>query len=801
MEILNQREYRTVILAALLHDVGKMLQRGSFGALDTTGKHPHVSSVFIGAFKDFFSRFVDFELFQALVQRHHEDPRLGSELICQNAPEKYKPLCYLVSQADNYSSSERGKKAESYQDYKLTPLVSVFNRINIGKEIPKNLKYRLNILSPEKAFPEDFEVYAADEFNSHLENFGEDFKKFDKTLKGSDFDTLISNLLTLLLKYTWCIPSNTQEQTPDISLFDHLKTTCAITACLYQYHAPHFVESEIKNHEAEKFVLLVGDLSGIQNYIFDITHVGAGGVAKRLRARSFQVNIFSEIISHKILHAFDLPLANILMSSGGKFYILLPNINDTAERIRAIITAADQWFYEQLHAEINVNIATMPIAGSGFRRYGDVLKNISMQLQRVKKRPFAAILSGNGIWDEGKMLLNVDYSSEESLCKGCGRFPGVKTEDGKTFCSRCEDDKAAGQLLPNAEYLAFYKDGSGEFKVFDYSYDILPKAYLREKAYLLVNISNPELHVACPSAHRFIANHISKFISDSDCDLCKNTNCSERGNARAGQPKFFECIANESTGRKMLGYLKADVDNLGAVFASGLEGNSTVSRVATLSRMLDTFFSGYMQYLIESNYPELYTVYTGGDDVLVIGPWDSIIHFAEELNAEFRRFTCNNNNLTLSAGIAFVKHNYPVFRAVEMADAVLDMSKDAEKDRLTVFGQTVTWDRLSEIIKDAQTLSAWLKGKEVSSGFARNLLIYSWMFNEFNKTGQTEFLRFLPLMTYDIARNLPPLDDKDPGRREIRKWAETLKDLDGRHLHALGIIANYALTANRGEEK
>jgi CRISPR-associated protein Csm1 len=58
----NRREYQTVILAALLHDIGKMLQRGSFGLLDTKGQHPQVSSDFVSAFKDYFSSFVDIDL-------------------------------------------------------------------------------------------------------------------------------------------------------------------------------------------------------------------------------------------------------------------------------------------------------------------------------------------------------------------------------------------------------------------------------------------------------------------------------------------------------------------------------------------------------------------------------------------------------------------------------------------------------------------------------------------------------------------------------------------------------------------
>ncbi len=164
------------------------------------------------------------------------------------------------------------------------------------------------------------------------------------------------------------------------------------------------------------------------------------------------------------------------------------------------------------------------------------------------------------------------------------------------------------------------------------------------------------------------------------------------------------------------------MDNLGKVFVCGLKGNNTISRIATLSRMLDVFFSGYMQQLIEVNYPEIYTVYSGGDDILVIGPWDSIIKFADELNTKFHEFTGNNENLTLSAGITFVKHNYPVFRAAGMADDFLDISKDKGKDRLTVFGHTVKWSEVSNIIQESERLEKWLKQKDVSVGFARNLL-------------------------------------------------------------------------------
>ncbi|MFH1027811.1 MAG: hypothetical protein V1791_07405, partial [Pseudomonadota bacterium] len=45
MSDFNQKEYQTVILAALMHDVGKMLHRGSNH--DFSGKHFEASAKFV----------------------------------------------------------------------------------------------------------------------------------------------------------------------------------------------------------------------------------------------------------------------------------------------------------------------------------------------------------------------------------------------------------------------------------------------------------------------------------------------------------------------------------------------------------------------------------------------------------------------------------------------------------------------------------------------------------------------------------------------------------------------------------
>lgn len=91
---LDKRIYQTVVLGGLLHDIGKFLQRGSFGSLNIEGKHPEVSARFVSAFQKYFEPTTDVSLLKTLVQRHHENPSIYPEdLLVQHANEDQKTLC------------------------------------------------------------------------------------------------------------------------------------------------------------------------------------------------------------------------------------------------------------------------------------------------------------------------------------------------------------------------------------------------------------------------------------------------------------------------------------------------------------------------------------------------------------------------------------------------------------------------------------------------------------------------------------------------------------------------------------
>jgi CRISPR-associated protein Csm1 len=261
-------------------------------------------------------------------------------------------------------------------------------------------------------------------------------------------------------------------------------------------------------------------------------------------------------------------------------------------------------------------------------------------------------------------------------------------------------------------------------------------------------------------------------------------------------------MADMADGRKLLGFFKADVDNLGRMLAFGLKRQShsldTISRQTTFSRLMDSFFTGYINSLVTSEYPECYTVYSGGDDLFFVGPWDKVLSLAEQINQDFRKFA-GNTGLTLSAGLNFARANYPVARAAEMADQALDTAKEKGRNRLTLLGTTLTWEEWSEVKNEWYYLQNLLDTHPAASAFGYNLLKMALMWKRY-RSGDTRGLRYHPLLAYNIKRNLD--ERRLP---ELNKWARRLltwppDEHTSKILDHLDIIVTLCLYGIRGRE-
>ena len=794
-------EYQTVVLAAFLHDIGKFLGRGKFKVLDK-GQHPWFSSTFISAHHSFFSTIADVSLLKELVQKHHENSRaFRPEHLVQSIEDRHtRTLAALVSKADNLASSERGKASEQYQDYRTTPLCSVIERLDRETDTGLRLRFHPHPLPSTGTnmraaiFAAEFAEYQLGEMNKLLESFGHSFTKCVKGCGNGqlDFECLSSHLTNLVYTHTWCIPSNTQEKVPDVSLFDHLKTTAAIAACLYQYHLQtnSLDEKSVRGTEMPRFLLVTGDISGIQQYIFGITSA-AGGVARKLRARSLFVQLCSEVAAHRVLHRLELPLWNLVMNSGGNFYLLVPNLPQVVATLEEIQKEIDMWFVQTMNGELALNLAWHPFGDDGFKPtdkpasgFSSVVSDVKTILSLKKQRRFAAIMQEGDSWRAGDFVVDVSYEGR-SACTSCHKFPGeIATADGKV-CIDCNRQSEIGSYLPKANCVWFFDSpGAGKLPILGYSVSIGGQPPRGESPYLAMKLNDTDLTDLsnCTADSKYMATHVA------------------RSNDRV---LTFGEIANAADGQKLLGFLKADVDRLGELFIFGLKRKDvsfdTISRQATLNRLLDMFFTGWLESLLNSEFKNCYTVFSGGDDLFFVGPWNEIISLAGRIQTDFTEFT-GNPQLTMSAGVAITKPDYPVARAADLVEAELKKSKNSEgKASITMLGTTLKWPGWAKVKAEWYFLRPITSDPaRVPAAFLYNMLAFADMWRRYRQENDILGLRLHPLLSHSISRNLDPKKT-----REVYQWVETIlrwppQESGKMVLDNLGLITTLCLYSRRG---
>jgi len=129
--------------------------------------------------------------------------------------------------------------------------------------------------------------------------------------------------------------------------------------------------------------------------------------------------------------------------------------------------------------------------------------------------------------------------------------------------------------------------------------------------------------------------------------------------------------------------------------------------------------------------PTIHINYSGGDDLLVLGPYDDIMEFSREFREKFRQWTCENPSITLSAGINIIDSKFPIGKAAIATDEYLDASKicGKDKDKITLFNDVVKWEVNKDISKGyyelldfAKELERYVENEDISRGMIYNLL-------------------------------------------------------------------------------
>lgn len=642
---------------------------------------------------------------------------------------------------------DEGKSAKA-QNPLRTRLRALFEEVSIsdpGRTLSANaLKkcYALQPLTPKSLFPVNLAESEPRTDAAASDEYAQLWRAFSEALRKSSVDAVAGSFTsqwplwldafdTLLLTYTHAIPFFAESGVkPDVSLYDHAKTTAALATALWRWHeargetdsaAGERLRSLAEEDEA-KFLLIQGDFFGIQDFIFSEGAETNKNSAKVLRGRSFDVSLICELAALKVLEALSLPPTSLIINAAGKFLIVAPNTEASAEALDQVRRELNAWFVDHAFATCSVGLVSTEASCRDFtaKRYGDLLDRLFADMESAKFQRF-------DLAERKEVVLNADFP--HGVCRWQAKLPADGLADGAS-CALSRDQILIGRALTKHEHLLILKETAEvqssesllvcEMPIFGYraAFAQRPGADKRIEAlgrsgdllrcwdFALPGSEDEVLWKGL--ARRAINGYVPHFEETDLTDAQGET----VGRGRLGEVKTFEDLASadvrDGHGVRAVMTLKGDVDNLGLIFRRGLVHEDrdpakrrtlNFAKTAELSRKMNGFFSTWLPLLCAQSYRNVYTVFAGGggDDFFMIGPWHEIQQLAARLKQDFDAYVAENPEIHFSAGLVMTKPAVPAKTLSQLAEEALGDAKAAGKNRLALFANIVEWKDLQAL--------------------------------------------------------------------------------------------------------
>jgi CRISPR-associated protein Csm1 len=765
------------------------------------------------------------------------DDSLINAAAMHHKPETF--LQWVIATADRMASGFEREKFEEYnrdetealQNHYTTRQLTLLEQIRLdGKSLQaEDLKYRyaLKPMTVESLFPQKKadcqpkdNKAAQTEYGALWQDFRNGLELIPKAHR-SNLSLWLDHFDTLWQVFTHAIPAATVSSIhknikSDVSLYDHSKTTAALAVALWRYHRETGQETgKLEDWDTNKFLLVQGDFFGIQDFIFASGGETRKRAAKLLRGRSFYVSLLMECAALKIMEALGLPATSQVTNAAGKFLIVAPNTPETIHKLEAVQGELNNWFLEHTFGQSGVGLAWLPAACNDFThgKFSDLMKRLFEQLEKVKLHRFDLCTNHAPAVFDG--FLDA-FDNEKTVCAIDGRSPGIVALEDKWISRLAADQIKVGQYLTSFKRLlltrADLNHNTLKLPIFGFhvsftkSEDITGKfGQLAREANLLrvMDFSLPS-EIDKPLwngyARRAINAWIPRFTKADFDTFDKYTDTDEIYEKAEGETKTLNHLADEDqwmdengnwVGISALMTLKGDVDNLGIIFQRGL-GTPSFAKMAALSRQMNAFFSIWLPYLCQKEYPNTYTVFAGGDDFFLIGPWRSTMKLAQRMQVEFKRYVGENPQVHFSAGLSITKPGLPINYLADMAETALEAGKKHNpekkdippKNAVTCFGHSASWNEFDDLLECAQQLNAMRKDFDLSTGYLYGLLNLTSLAEDRSKPENAVWHSRFAYRTYRML---------ETRRRDGRKLDET----ERRRLQAELSLA----IANQGIEK
>ena len=795
----NTERVHLKALAGLLHDVGKLAQRAGW----QTGKHTEIGSEFV-------SRYVPEDWCGHLypVMGHHDKP------LADYATK-------VVSLSDRLSAAEREGQDKSSE----RQLLSILSRV--GEEgIPRERRYFWPLSSLELTevtiFPA--EAVSKDQEDEAYRALWDGFVGTVEKLPTGSLPVYLEGMYYALQRFSWCVPGAYYRSQPDVSLFDHSRTTAALAACLDGIEEERIDDLLAGKRQEEPVALLVGgDISGVQNFIYTIT---ARGAAKGLRGRSFYLEMLTEAVTRYLLRKLDLPITNLLYAGGGHFYLLAPP--EIAEQLKALRADVSRKLLDHHGGDLYLALGWTRVSAAEFdrERFSEKWREVSQAMNAAKRQRFAELDDAESLCDQvfGPVGEGGDKTGECQVCHYDGpvSVEHKGNDDERRVCNLCQSLEELGTDLRDADYLLL-----GEVEMVD-----TERAGYREalRAFgLAVSFLTPDgrsigrqpadTQRAILLALRDTSNvvEVAARVAQDGFPVAPGARYTANVTPRKGDRiATFEDLQDVSRGVRRLGVLRMDVDDLGDLFKWGMQDEGTLSRVASLSFTLSLFFEGWVGECcrqVNAKGPDkVYAIYSGGDDLFIVGAWDELPGLADTIRRDLARFAGQNPDVHISGGLTLHAGKYPLYQAAHDADHALDTAKDLlrpdgghAKDAFHFLGLTIPWEHFDDLQGEQERLLQLVTAKEeggldVDRALLRTLIkLYVHFADAVHEHGKPVWGPWMWQGAYFLKRMEGRYQDN--AQAEVKRIREALKENDFRYIETLGPAARWVELLMRKEQE
>src|SRR5699024_3436222 len=122
----------------------------------------------------------------------------------------------------------------------------------------------------------------------------------------------------------------------------------------------------------------------------------------------------------------------------------------------------------------------------------------------------------------------------------------------------------------------------------------------------------------------------------------------------------------------------------------------------------------------------MYTVFAGGDDFFLIGPWYSTQKLAFAMQQNFARYVANNPEIHFSSGMVMTKVGTPVHRLGEMAEEALEKAKKVDgKNAVTIYQTSVGWNKWETLSTLELKIEELAKKYNISTSYLYSLIHFA----------------------------------------------------------------------------